>query len=147
VRANLRTRAKLEHVVTAQSTNNPDGSYVVPTTIDIDGLSLTPAKHGLLPTLKRKLELLHFGYVTQQWDTFRRVVYAQQVLCHEDKSLPRLFIFYPRFTTADIGPMWMLIIGCINQLCGQTPTDLRIKVPAPIPNFVGLSVTLIETQR
>jgi hypothetical protein len=42
--ANLRTRANLEHAVTAQSTINPDGSYVVPTTIDIDGLSLTPAK-------------------------------------------------------------------------------------------------------
>jgi ADP-ribose pyrophosphatase YjhB (NUDIX family) len=81
--ANLRTLAKLEHLVTAQSSINPDGSYVVLTTIDIDGLSLTPVKHGLLTSLKHKLELLHFGYVTQ-WETFRRVVITQQVLCHED---------------------------------------------------------------
>jgi hypothetical protein len=63
--ANLRTHAKLEHVVTAQSTINPDGYYAVPTTIDIDGLSLTPVKHGLFIALKRKYEILHFGYVTQ----------------------------------------------------------------------------------
>jgi hypothetical protein len=30
--------------VTAQSTINPDGSYVVPETIDIGGLNLMPAK-------------------------------------------------------------------------------------------------------
>jgi hypothetical protein len=65
VTTNLRTRAKLEHVVTAQSTINSDGSYVVPTAIVIDVLSLTPAKQGLLPPLKCKLELLHFGDVIQ----------------------------------------------------------------------------------
>jgi hypothetical protein len=75
----LRTPAKLGQVVTTESTINPDDSYVVPAAIDMDGLSLTPAKHGLLPTLKRKFELLHFGYVTQ-WETFRRVVYIHQVL-------------------------------------------------------------------
>jgi 8-oxo-dGTP pyrophosphatase MutT (NUDIX family) len=69
--ANLRSLAKLEQVVSAQSTINPDGSYVVPTTTGIDGLSITPTKHGLLPALKRKYELLHFGYVTQ-WETFRQ---------------------------------------------------------------------------
>jgi ADP-ribose pyrophosphatase YjhB (NUDIX family) len=40
VTTHLRTRAQLDHVGTAQSTINADGSYVVPTTIDIDGLSL-----------------------------------------------------------------------------------------------------------
>jgi hypothetical protein len=40
----------------------------------------------------------------------------------------------------------MLIRGYINQLCGQTPSDIRMGVPAPKINFVGLAVTLIETQ-
>jgi hypothetical protein len=48
VTTHLRTPAQLEHVVTAQSTINHDGSYVVPETIDIGGLSLAPAKQGLL---------------------------------------------------------------------------------------------------
>jgi 8-oxo-dGTP pyrophosphatase MutT (NUDIX family) len=37
VTTHLRTYAQLEHVVKAQSTINPDGSYVVPETIDIGG--------------------------------------------------------------------------------------------------------------
>jgi hypothetical protein len=41
----------------------------------------------------------------------------------------------------------MLIKGYINHLCGETPTDLRMGVPAPTTNSVGLSVTLIETPR
>jgi 8-oxo-dGTP pyrophosphatase MutT (NUDIX family) len=40
--SHLRTHAQLEQDVTAQSTINPDGSYVVPETIDIGGLNLTP---------------------------------------------------------------------------------------------------------
>jgi hypothetical protein len=43
--------------------------------------------------------------------------------------------------------MWMFIRGYINHLCGETPTDLRVGVPAPTTNFVGLFVTLIQTQR
>jgi ADP-ribose pyrophosphatase YjhB (NUDIX family) len=146
VTANLRTLAKLEQVVPAQSTINPDGSYVVPQTIGIDGLSLTPAKRGLLPTLKHMFELLHSGYVTQ-WETFRRAAYTHQVLRHEDTSLPRQFLFYSRFTYVNSGHVGMLIRGYINQLCGQTPTDLRMGAPVPKTNFVGLSVTLIKTQR
>ena len=46
--SHLRTPAQLEQVVTALSTINPDGSYVVPETIDIGGLNLTPAQTGLL---------------------------------------------------------------------------------------------------
>jgi ADP-ribose pyrophosphatase YjhB (NUDIX family) len=65
VTTHLRTPAQLELVVTAHSTINLDGSYVVPETIDIGGLSLTPAEVALLPALKRKHESLHFGYVTQ----------------------------------------------------------------------------------
>jgi hypothetical protein len=43
--------------------------------------------------------------------------------------------------------MWMLIRGHINNMCEETPTDLRMGVPAPTTNFVGLKATLIETQR
>jgi ADP-ribose pyrophosphatase YjhB (NUDIX family) len=68
--AHLRTPAELEQGVTALSTINPDGSHVVPETIDVLILNLTPAKMGLLPTMKHnKSELFHFGYVTQ-WETF-----------------------------------------------------------------------------
>jgi 8-oxo-dGTP pyrophosphatase MutT (NUDIX family) len=49
VTTHLRTSAQLEQVVTAKSTINSNGSYVVPAIIDIDGLSLTPVKQGLLP--------------------------------------------------------------------------------------------------
>jgi hypothetical protein len=42
--SHLRTPTQLEQAVTtAQSTINPDGSYVVPETTDIGGLNLTPA--------------------------------------------------------------------------------------------------------
>jgi hypothetical protein len=41
----------------------------------------------------------------------------------------------------------MLIRGYINQLCGHTPTDLRMGAPSPTTSFVGLPVTLTETQR
>jgi hypothetical protein len=41
----------------------------------------------------------------------------------------------------------MFIKGCINQLCGETPTSLRIGVLVPLTNFAGLSVTPTETQR
>jgi hypothetical protein len=37
--------------------------------------------------------------------------------------------------------------GHIDYLCGETPTDLRMGIPAPTTSFVGLTVTLIETQR
>jgi hypothetical protein len=53
---------------------------------------------------------------------------------------------YPRFMLVDSGLVWLLIRGYINQLCGQTPTDLRMGAPMPTTNFFGLHVTLIETQ-
>jgi ADP-ribose pyrophosphatase YjhB (NUDIX family) len=81
--SHLRSPAQLEQAVTAQSTTNPDGSYVVPETSDIGGLDLTPAQTGLLPAVKHKSELLNFGYVTQ-WETFRRAVYTHQPLLHDD---------------------------------------------------------------
>jgi hypothetical protein len=132
--------------VTAQSTINPDGSYVVPETIDIGGLNLTPAKTGLLPAMKHKSEFLHFGYVTQ-WETFRRAMYTSQALFHDDTTIPRQFFMYPRFSSVDSGPVWLLIRGYINNLCGETPTDLRVGTPMPTTNLAGLPVTLTETQR
>jgi hypothetical protein len=54
---------------------------------------------------------------------------------------------YPRFNAVDSGPVWPLIRGYINQLYGQTPTDLRMGAPMPTTNFAGLPVTLTETHR
>jgi hypothetical protein len=51
------------------------------------------------------------------------------------------------FTAVDYGRVWMFIKGCVNQLCGETPTNLRIGVPVPLTNFAGLCVTPTETQR
>jgi 8-oxo-dGTP pyrophosphatase MutT (NUDIX family) len=100
----LRTPAQLEQALTSQSTINPDGTYVVPETLDIGGLNLTPAKTGLLPAVKHKSELLHFGYVPQ-WETFRRAVYTSQALFHDDTTIPRQFFMYPRFSMVDSGPV------------------------------------------
>jgi 8-oxo-dGTP pyrophosphatase MutT (NUDIX family) len=63
VAANIRTHTKLVQAVTTQSTINQDDTYVVQSTIDMDGLSLTPTKTGRLFEIIRKFELLHFGYV------------------------------------------------------------------------------------
>jgi hypothetical protein len=41
----------------------------------------------------------------------------------------------------------MLIRGYMNQLCGLTPTNLRMGAPAFTTIFVGLPFTLTETQR
>jgi hypothetical protein len=57
VTANQRAPAIVELAVTAQSTIYSDGSYVVPATIDIDGLSLTPSKTILVKEAQRKYEL------------------------------------------------------------------------------------------
>jgi 8-oxo-dGTP pyrophosphatase MutT (NUDIX family) len=144
--SHLRTHAQIEHAVTAQSTINSDGTYVVPKTLNIDGLNLTPAQTELLPAMKLKSELLHFGYVTQ-WETFRRAVYTHQPLFHDDTTIPRQFFMYPRFSSVDAGHVWLLFRGYINQLCGETPTDLRVGTPMPTRNLAELPVTLTETQR
>jgi hypothetical protein len=52
-----------KQTVTAHPTIHHDDTYVVPSTIDIDGLSVMPSKIGLLKETQRKLEMLHFGYV------------------------------------------------------------------------------------
>jgi ADP-ribose pyrophosphatase YjhB (NUDIX family) len=146
VTTHLRTPDELEQAVTAQSTINLDGSYVVPETIDISGLNFTPAKKGLLHAMKHKSELLDFGYVTQ-WETIRRAVYTSHALFHDDTTIPRQFFIYPRFSLVDSGHVWLLIRGYVNQVCGEIPTDLRVGMPIPTTNLVGLLVTLTETKR
>jgi hypothetical protein len=49
--ANLRTPAKVEQAVIAQLAIHFDGSYVVPATIDIDGLALPLSKADFLGRL------------------------------------------------------------------------------------------------
>jgi 8-oxo-dGTP pyrophosphatase MutT (NUDIX family) len=134
VTTHLRTLAQLEHAVAAQSTVNPCGSYVVPETIDVGGLNFMPAKTGLLLAMKHMSELLHFGNATQ-WETFRRAVYTSQALFHDDTTIPRQFFMYPRFSSVDSGHVWLLIRGYINQLCKETPTDLRVGTPMPTTNL------------
>jgi 8-oxo-dGTP pyrophosphatase MutT (NUDIX family) len=98
--SHLRTPTQDEQAVTAKSTINPDGTYVVPETINIDGLNLTPAQTGLLPVVKHKSELLHFGYVTQ-WETFCRAVNQHNPVFYDSSSC------YPGFQR------WTLVLsGC-----------------------------------
>jgi hypothetical protein len=144
--SHLRTPAQVEQALTAQSTINPDGTYVVPESINIDGLNLTLAKTGLLCDEKHKSELLHFGYVTQ-WETFCRAVYSHSPVFQDETYIPRQFFMYSRLTTVDFGPVWLLIQGHINRLSGETPTDLGVGMPMPTRNLAGLHVTLTETQR
>jgi hypothetical protein len=59
--ANFRTLAKVEQAVVSQSVIYRDGTYVVPATLDIDGLTHTPSAMGLLKESRRKFEILHFG--------------------------------------------------------------------------------------
>jgi hypothetical protein len=59
-----------------------------------------------------------------------------------------MFPFYSRFSADDTRPLWTLVRGHINRVCGETPTNLRMGVPAPTNCFVGLlSVTLTQPQR
>jgi hypothetical protein len=59
-----------------------------------------------------------------------------QPFCHPVLRLPTVVMFGCK-----------LIKGYINQLCGETPTDLRTGVPAPTANFEVINVTLNETHR
>jgi hypothetical protein len=40
-----------------------------------------------------------------------------------------------------------IVVNHFHFMCEETPTNLRMGVPAPITNFASLSVTLTETQR
>jgi hypothetical protein len=140
VTANLLTPVKVEQAVTAKSTIHHDGSYVAPATININGLYVTLSKTGLVKETHRKHELLHFAYVAE-WESYRAVFVFRQFFLHEDTSLP-MQLFVAGFKTFDYGQVWMSIQGCINQMYGKTPTDLRMGVPVHVTNFDGLSVTL-----
>jgi hypothetical protein len=50
---------------------------------------------------------------------------------HRDNLLPKELFFQPHFTIANSRHVWILIKGYVNQLCGKTPTDLRIGVLPP----------------
>jgi hypothetical protein len=78
---------------------------------------------------------------------FRVAVISQQLFLHEDASLPMQHFFHPRFIASDGGHEWMLKKGYVYQLRGETPTDLRMGVPAPTTIFDGMTVTMIETNR
>ena len=59
---NLRTPAQVEQAVLEQSTVNPDGTYVVPETINIDGQTLTPAQKDYF--VPRSTRVSYFTLVT-----------------------------------------------------------------------------------
>jgi hypothetical protein len=88
VTTNLRTPAKVDQTFRAQSTVYLYGTDVVPESIGIDGLSLTPSKTRLLPTAQRKFKLLHFGFLAQL-EAFRGVVIYKEMLSNDDTALPR----------------------------------------------------------
>jgi hypothetical protein len=105
-----------------------------------------PSKIGLLHAAQHKFELLHFGYLAQ-WGAFRGPVIYKHLFPNEDTSLLRLLMLMPRLRVVDSSSVLMLIKGYINQLCGETPTDLRMGAVACTPNYASLIVTLTETQR
>jgi hypothetical protein len=146
VTANLRTPAKDERAITTQSTIQYDDTYyTVPTTVDIDGLSLTPTMLGMVKDTQRMYELFHFGYVAQL-DFFRgNMLFLDNFV--STKTLPHQLFFHPRFIASDCGHVKIFIKGCISQLCDETPTDLRMRSPPPTINFDGMTVTLTEAQR
>jgi hypothetical protein len=125
---------------------NVYGYDVVPDSIDIDGLALTPSKTILLLVAQSKFELLNFCFVAHWW-AFRADENSMQLVYIDDASLPSQLCFWPRLRVVNFGHVWMLINGYIYQLCGETPTNLHMGVPAPTTNFDGWSVTLTETQR
>jgi 8-oxo-dGTP pyrophosphatase MutT (NUDIX family) len=114
ITANLRTKVEVSQVVTTQSTINPDGTYVVPSTIEIDGVKLTPLKTGLSKETQRKFELLHFGHVAQL-EAFRSVVISKQLFAYDDTSLPRQLFFFTQCTASNSGHVWMLVKGYVKH--------------------------------
>jgi hypothetical protein len=65
VSASLRTPAKVEQAVIAQSIVHSVCTYTIPVTVAINGLSFTPSKICLARETQRKYELLHFRYVAK----------------------------------------------------------------------------------
>jgi hypothetical protein len=53
-------------------------------------------------------------------------------------------MFSPRFAACDSGFVPKQCVGFFNQLVGEKPSDLRIRVPPPTKNFDGLHV-LVST--
>jgi hypothetical protein len=59
------TPVKVEHAVTSQSTLQPNDFNVVPATIALDDLTMTPDVTCVVKENQRKYEQLHFGFVAQ----------------------------------------------------------------------------------
>jgi hypothetical protein len=62
---------------------------------------------------------------------FSRLCDFPTTLSPQYTSLPMQLFFHSRFIATDGGHVRMLIKGYINQLRGETPTDLRMGVSAP----------------
>jgi hypothetical protein len=62
--------------------------------------SLTPSMIGLVKEVKRKHELLHFGYMARR-EAFRGGVIPRQFFLHEDTSLAMHILFGARFIIVD----------------------------------------------
>jgi hypothetical protein len=125
----------VKHYVISHSTVQADGSYVVPATIAMDGLPITPVVTSNVRTARVKYELLLFGFVAQR-QHFRDPVLSRQIFLHRDNSLPREAFFQPRFITVDSRHVKMLIRGYVNQLCDETRMDLRMGVLLPLIFFL-----------
>jgi hypothetical protein len=106
--ANLRTLTNVEQVVT------PSRLLIVMVLTSFQNrltlrvFRLRRLRLGYFLQYIRKFKLLHFGYVAQ-WETFRRAVTTNRLLCHDNTSLPRQFLFYYRFSTNGFGHVWMFI--------------------------------------
>jgi hypothetical protein len=85
----------------------------VPSTVELDGLTLTPSKNGLLKETQREFELMTH---VAQWEAFTCAVISKYIFAHEDTSLPRHIYFFTIFTAADFGSIRMLIKGYMNEM-------------------------------
>jgi hypothetical protein len=74
-----------------------DGSYGVPASIAMNGLTLTPFVIGDVKATHPKYKLLHFGF-EPQWQNFRSLLISRQIVLHCDTPLPEELKF-KLFTT------------------------------------------------
>jgi hypothetical protein len=94
VTKHLRTQSKVEQAFISQSTVQQDCSYVVPTPMTMDGLTLTPFAIGTVSETKAKFGFHHFGF-TSQWQAFKTDVKSAQFFLYNDSTLLKEFLFVP----------------------------------------------------
>jgi hypothetical protein len=56
-------------------------------------------------------------------------------------------MFSPRFSVSDFGSVWKQCVGFFNELVGEEPSALRMRVSPLATNFDGLPIFLTENQR